>query len=122
LPWAYLKKNVRTAQLCRQRAIALFSSQGIWDTENNNGVLIYLLLSERAIEVISDRGLSQRVGADVWQALVTRLADKCGQGDVEDGLRQAVSEVSQLLALHFPLRDGEPHVNELPDFPASGQA
>ena len=121
LPWADLLQNLPTQELCRQRAIALFGSQRVWDTAQNNGVLLYLLLAERSIEIIADRGISQRVEPDVWQAMVARLSERCRRGDMEDGLRQTVAELSELLIQHFPLREDELNPNALADFPALGR-
>lgn len=120
LPWATLKQNLPTRDLSRQRAIDIFSSQRVWDTAQNNGVLIYLLLAERSIEIIADRGLSQHVTPVVWQEMVSRLSDACREGEIEAGLVQAVSEVSALLGHYFPWVEGELNPNELPDFPALG--
>ena len=120
LPWATLKQNLPTRDLSRQRAIDIFSSQRVWDTAQNNGVLIYLLLAERSIEIIADRGLSQRVKPVVWQKMVTRLSDACREGAIEAGLVRTVSEVSALLGQYFSLAQGDLNPNELPDFPALG--
>ena len=103
----------------RARALGWFGRLGIWDTEHNNGVLIYLLLAERAIEIVADRALTQRVTPAEWQAMVGRLSGRLGAGEVEDGLTQALEEVSAMLVAHFPespeaSRD-EP--NQLPDEP-----
>jgi uncharacterized membrane protein len=120
LPWADLKQNLSTQDLSRQRAIELFGTQRVWDTAQNNGVLIYLLLAEHAIEIIADRGISQRVDAAVWQDLMARLSERCREGEIEAGLMQALSDLSALLVQHFPLREGELNQNELADFPALG--
>ena len=121
LPWTTIKQNLPTRDLSRQRAIDIFSSQRVWDTAQNNGVLIYLLLAERSIEIIADRGLSQRIKPVVWQDMVSRLSDACREGAIEAGLVQAVSEISVLLGQYFPLAEGELNPNELPDFPALGK-
>jgi uncharacterized membrane protein len=92
----------------------------VWDTEHNNGVLIYLLLAEHAIEIVADRGLDRHVGAAQWQALVQRMAGAFRAGRYEEGLTQAVDEVTALLLQHFPLREGEANPNELPDQPVLG--
>lgn len=99
----------------RQRAMAWFGRLRVWDTEHNNGVLIYLLLAERRIEIVTDRGLQRCASAQDWQAAVDRLAAHLQAGRIEDGLTQALEEVSALLVAHFPQRAGEPHRNELPD-------
>lgn len=97
----------------RQRALSWFGRLGVWDTEHNNGVLIYLLLAEHAIEVVADRALTQRVDAAVWQAMVDRLGTRLRDGAFEDGLTEALEEVSSLLVTHFPLEVGALRANEL---------
>lgn len=104
----------------RERAIDLFSHLRMWDTEGRNGVLIYLLLAEHAIEIVADRGLSQRVPPQEWQAMVQRMGAAFREGRFEDGLTQALEEVSALLVQHFPLAPGENNSNELPDEPVLG--
>ena len=99
----------------RERALGWFGRLGIWDTEHNNGVLIYLLLAERAIEIVADRALTQCVAPAEWQAMVARLSDRLRMGEVEDGLTQALEEVSAVLVAHFPAHEGGHRANELPD-------
>ena len=116
LPLAYLWRDATP----RERAIAMFGKLRVWDTEQNNGVLIYLLLAERAIEIVADRGLDRQVGAQQWQELLQRMAGAFRAGRYEEGLAQAVDEVTALLVQHFPLRAGEANPNELPDQPVLG--
>lgn len=99
----------------RERALGWFGRLGVWDTEHNNGVLIYLLLAERSIEIVADRAVTQRVAPAQWQAMVTSLAARLRAGDVEDGLTQALEEVSAVLVAHFPAPEGWQRANELPD-------
>jgi uncharacterized membrane protein len=113
LPWSDLWRDATT----RQRAVALFGELHVWDTEHNNGVLIYLLLAERAIEIVADRGLMQHVPAAAWHELVGRLAAALREGRFEDGLTQALGEVTALLVEHFPCAPGERNPDELPDAP-----
>lgn len=114
LPPSYLWRGANA----RERAVMLFGKLRVWDTEHNNGVLIYLLLAEHAIELVADRGLNRHVSAEQWQAMVSRMGNAFREGRFEDGLTQALEEVSAVLAEHFP-RDpasGERR-NELPDTP-----
>ncbi|WP_271007285.1 TPM domain-containing protein [Paucibacter sp. B51] len=111
LPTSYLWKGLQA----RDRAITLFGKLRVWDTEANNGVLIYLLLADRAIEVVADRGLKPCVSPQQWQALVASLGEALKAGQFEPGLAAAVNGVSELLCEHFPLREGETARNELPD-------
>lgn len=118
LPSGDLLCPLEMPALIRNRAVALFSEWRVWDTAHNNGVLIYLLLAERAIELVADRGLNPHVTPQQWQALVVRLGNMLRQGDMEGGLTQAIEDVSTVLTEHFPLASGEPNPNELPDTPA----
>ncbi|WPB56751.1 TPM domain-containing protein [Xylophilus sp. GOD-11R] len=114
LPTSYLWRDATP----RERALTLFGKLRVWDTEENNGVLVYLLLSEHAIEIVADRGLNRHVGPGQWQHLVAHMGDAFGAGRYQDGLTQALDDVTTLLATHFPTRDdGTQHPNELPDAP-----
>ena len=99
----------------RQRAIECFGLLRVWDTEHNNGVLIHLLLADRRIEVVADRGLSQRVPPETWQALADQLGHALAQDRIEAGLQQAINHVGDLLHAHFPAPAHAPNPNELPD-------
>jgi uncharacterized membrane protein len=101
--------------LTRERAVSWFGRLGVWDTERNNGVLIYLLLAEHAIEFVADRGLAAHVDSAQWQAIVDRLGVRLKAGAFEDGLTQALEEVSALLVEHFPVPPGSSNPNELHD-------
>jgi uncharacterized membrane protein len=103
------------ASVVRDRALAWFGRLRLWDTELNNGVLIYLLLAEHAIEFVADRGLAQRVPPAEWEAMVGRLGQRLRDGQFEDGLTQALEEVSALLVAHFPAGGQTPAHNEQPD-------
>ena len=113
LPLSYLRRDATA----RERAVMLFGKLRVWDTECNNGVLIYLLLAEHAIEIVADRGLNQRVSEAQWRELLAGMAAAFKGGQFEAGLMEAVDVVDRLLAQHFPLRDGEVNPNELPDAP-----
>ena len=118
LPWAYLRA-IRGADtlrsVVRDRALAWFGRLRLWDTEHNNGVLIYLLLAEHAIEFVADRGLARQVPPAQWQDIVDRLGLRLREGQIENGLTQALEEVSALLVQHCPAGDDAPAHNELPD-------
>ncbi|VTU17500.1 TPM domain-containing protein [Variovorax sp. PBL-E5] len=113
LPLSYLWRGAPV----RERAIMLFGKLRVWDTEHNNGVLIYLLLAERAIEIVADRGIDSHVSTEEWAAMAKRMGAAFREARFEDGLTQALEEVSALLVAHFPLPEGEANRNELPDAP-----
>ena len=113
LPLSYLWRGADA----RERAVALFGKLRVWDTEHNNGVLIYLLLAEHAIEIVADRGINARVDDAEWAAMAQRMGAAFREGRFEDGLTQALEEISAVLVEHFPLAEGELDVNELPDEP-----
>ncbi|CAM3619369.1 TPM domain-containing protein [Polaromonas hydrogenivorans] len=121
LPASYLwrldDKNTLN-DLIRQRAVMMFSKLRVWDTEHNNGVLIYVLLAEHAIEIVADRGLMRHVDATHWQSVVSHMASAFREKRYEDGLTQALEEASTLLVAHFVRTDASAsHPNELPDTP-----
>ncbi|MDP2007098.1 MAG: TPM domain-containing protein [Rubrivivax sp.] len=99
----------------RDRAVTLFGKLRVWDTEQNNGVLIYLLLAEHAIEIVADRGLTRHVTPAQWEALVAGMRDAFRAGRFEDGLAQAINAVDAVLLQHYPLAPGQLNTNELPD-------
>jgi uncharacterized membrane protein len=113
LPLSYLWRRATA----RERAVALFGKLRVWDTEANNGVLIYLLLAERAIEIVADRGLARRVPPSHWEEVVAGMREAFRQGRFEPGLMQAVEVVEAMLIAHFPLAEGATNPNELPDAP-----
>lgn len=124
LPMSYLwrlGKQQSIGQLTRQRAVTMFGKLRVWDTEHNNGVLIYLLLAEHAIEIVADRGVARHVDQAQWQAMVARMAQAFRENRYEDGLTQALEETSALLMAHFAINevqgDAPNNPNELPDAP-----
>jgi len=116
LPLGYLWRSIPP----RERALTLFGKLRVWDTEHNNGVLIYLLVADHAIEIVADRGLARHVPPDTWSTLVRGLGDALRAGRYEDGLDQALTQVTALLEQHFaPVPDAlhSARPNELPDAP-----
>ena len=113
LPLSYLRRGATP----RERAIALFGKLRVWDTERNNGVLVYLLLAERAIEIVADRGVDAHVPAAEWTQIAAAMQEAFRGGDFEGGLLRAVDAVDALLVRHFARAPGSPDRNELPDAP-----
>jgi len=99
----------------RARAVEVFSDLHVWDTEANNGVLVYLLLADRDVEVLADRGAAACVPQSEWQTACETIRSACRDNEAELGLRAAVAQLSQVLARHFP--PGPRNDNELPDRP-----
>ncbi len=100
----------------RERARQVFAQRGVWNTEENNGVLIYLLLADHGVEVVADRGIDARAGADEWQRICRMIEAHFREGRYEEGAIAGVSAVSLLLERHFPAK-GEDN-NELSNRPA----
>jgi uncharacterized membrane protein len=86
----------------RKRAIELFSLLRMWDTEHNNGVLIYLMLADNDIEIVADRGIDQRVGHARWNAICHEMEAKFKLGEFEGGVLQGIAEISIELEQYFP--------------------
>ena len=100
----------------RQRAHQVFAQLGVWDTEHNTGVLIYVLLAERRIEIVADRGIAARVTAAEWEAICTGMRECYARGQWRDGSLRGIAAIIALLARHFP-GDGQANPDELPDRP-----
>ena len=123
LPASYLwrlgsQNSIRA--LTRQRAVMMFGKLRVWDTEHNNGVLIYVLLAEHAIEIVADRGLSRHVSTAQWQNMVAHMSAAFKAGRYEDGLTEALAETSAVMMQHFATdgsQSGSVNPNELPDNP-----
>ena len=99
----------------RERALEVFGLLRVWDTEENAGVLIYLLLADRDVEIIADRGIDRRVDQGEWQAICTRMETAFAQARFGEGVVAGVTQISALLARHYPRTAGAE--NELPDRP-----
>jgi uncharacterized membrane protein len=104
-----------SGQTARQRALALFSQLQIWDTEHNTGVLLYVLLADRAVEIVADRGIHAKAGPRAWEAICHDMEAAFKAAKFEGGAVGGIQAVSRQLADHFPA--GGPNANELPDKP-----
>jgi uncharacterized membrane protein len=111
LPWRELLHDVTPPQ----RAVEVFARLRVWDTQANNGVLIYVLWADRAVEIIADRGISQRVARAEWEALCREVEGHYRAGRFTEGSRAAVAGVATLLGRHFPSAPAD--ANELPNQP-----
>ena len=102
-------------QSARERALDIFSQLRIWDTAHNNGVLIYLLLADRNVEIVADRGIDAKVGAAGWQKICADMEAEFKRWNFEGGVIKGIAAVSRQLARYFPAQGAGP--NELPDAP-----
>lgn len=98
----------------RQRAIEWFSQLRVWDTEHNNGVLLYLLFAERRVEIVADRGFNKLVTQDQWDRICRALEARFSGGEFEVGLSEGIVAIGELLNEHFPADMGP---NEQADRP-----
>ena len=99
----------------RQRAIELFAAMHVWDTEANNGVLVYLLLADHDVEIVADRGIDHKVGKEGWEAICHEMEIAFRAGEFEAGALKGIRQIGTVLEAHFPA-DGT-NKNELPDAP-----
>ena len=102
-------------QSARARALELFSQLRVWDTEHNSGVLIYVLLADRHVEIVADRGIHARVGDGTWEGICAAMQQAFAAERFEAGAIAGIDAISDLLASHFPRAAGK--ANELPDEP-----
>ena len=101
----------------RERAHEVFVRLRTWDTEANNGVLLYLLLADHRIEIVADRGLHGRIDPAQWRQVCEEFGRRRREGDLEAAVLAAIAAISALLATHFPAEPGQARGNELPDRP-----
>lgn len=97
----------------RERAVEAFANLGVWDTEQNNGVLIYVLWADHDVEIVADRGFNSRVSAQEWEAVCHRMEGLFAKGQAIDAVVTGIEAVGAIIARHFPIADR----NELPDRP-----
>lgn len=102
-------------QSARERALEVFSDLRVWDTEDNNGVLIYLLLADRDVEIVADRGIHTLVGAEGWEKICRVIEADLRSGLFEQALIRGIKAVGAHLDKHYPKRSG--YINELPNRP-----
>lgn len=107
--------DVLRGQTSRARALELFSNLKIWDTEQNCGLLIYVLMADHAVEIVADRGIHARVGDAEWTRICHLMEVAFGRNDFRGGVIAGIEAVTQHLQEHFPV--GTTDQNELPDQP-----
>ncbi|MDO9599375.1 MAG: TPM domain-containing protein [Azoarcus sp.] len=103
--WRHLARRVPIDDLVHERALERFSAMRVWDTEHNNGVLIYLQLAEHRIEIVADRGLAGQVEPGHWKAALAQSCADFRSGKYEAGLIRAIDAVTAELVTHFPAAD-----------------
>lgn len=113
LSWRDVLRGVQA----RDRAIDAFGRLRVWDTAANNGVLVYLLLADRRIEIVADRGLDGLVSDAQWRGVCLLMEERLGAGEYADAAIDGILAVSDLLAGHFPRTPGRPDEDELPNRP-----
>ena len=116
LPLSYLWRGASA----RERAVSMFGKLRVWDTEANNGVLIYLLLAEHQIEIVADRGIARHAPPSHWESMVDGMRQEFRAGRFEPGVMQAIGAVEALMLQHYPRAEGQANPNELPDRPFVG--
>jgi uncharacterized membrane protein len=102
----------------RQRALEVFAALGVWDTEANNGVLVFVLYADHDVEIVADRGYNGRVTTDEWAAVCDAMEVRFRAGQYEQGAVEGVREAGRLMARHYPPLPGGRDQDELPNRPA----
>ncbi|MDH2916076.1 MAG: TPM domain-containing protein [Gallionella sp.] len=108
-------KPLMAGQTARALAIEVFTDLHVWDTEHNNGVLIYLLLADRDVEIVADRGIHAKLGQSVWESICKEMEAAFRQGRFEQGVIDGINSVGKHLSEHYPQLGDK--LNELPDRP-----
>ena len=124
LPLSYLWRHLRGAPIAavvRERAVTLFGKLRVWDTEINNGVLIYLQLAEHRIEIVADRAVARTVSETVWQRMIDEATPEFRAGRYAQGLERTIDAVNDVLRVAFPSTEagdeGSGRANQLPNQP-----
>ena len=113
LPWSYIRRDAPA----RERAVMEFAKQRVWDTEHNNGILIYILLEPHAIEIVADRGYNRCVAQNTWQDITDRLRERFQQHDYLQGLSQALDRITDTMAQCYPADPAHVRTENLPNAP-----
>lgn len=104
-----------SGQSSRERAIDVFSQLRVWDTEHNSGVLVYVQLADRSVEIIADRGIHARTGNEPWRAICRDMELAFSRSDFQSGTLTGIAALAKIISQHFPAQ--EKRTNELPDAP-----
>lgn len=99
----------------RQRAVEIFSQLRIWDTEDNSGVLIYVQLADRQVEILADRGINKKVGAETWKQICSDMENAFHTGRFQEGAIEGIQAIGRILTTHFPA--GKENPNEMANAP-----
>lgn len=100
-------------ETAHERSLDVFANLGIWDTEDNSGILIYVLLADHHVAIVADRGYRDKVSPGEWREICAAMEDRFRQGDFRGGALEGIQRAASVAAAHFPL-DGE-NPNELSD-------
>lgn len=111
LDWRQLVRDMPPPE----RALEMFSRLHVWDTAENNGVLIYLLLADHHVEIVADRGVHGRVGPDGWESICRLMETNFAAGRFEEGVTKGILAVTEILVKEYPATGSS--ANELPDAP-----
>jgi len=101
----------------RQRALEVFAALGVWDTEHNNGVLIYVLMADHDVEIVADRGFNGRVAPAEWSAVCEHMRREFVSGHYTAGVVTGVEDVGRLVGAHYPQAPGQIDEDQLPNRP-----
>lgn len=107
--------QLMSKQTTRERALEVFSQLHVWDTEHNQGVLIYVLLADRAVEIVADRGIDFKAGQETWNVICQTIQAHFLINDFEQGALKGISDIAQIISYHFPLQKNS--VNQLSNSP-----
>ncbi len=110
-------RKIRRGMSTRQRALDLFGTFRVWDTEENNGVLLYINVADRRIEIVADRAAARRIGDPHWQTVCGLAQQAFKEGAFERGVADALGSIHRALAKAFPPDASQERRNELSDAP-----
>ncbi len=106
-------QDVFRKKTAKQCAIEAFAKLHVWDTKENSGVLIYLLLTDRSIEIIADRGIHQTLGTSYWEKINSETVEYFKKKQYTDGILHAMEQISLEMKRLFPLDKNKKNDDEL---------
>ena len=111
LPW----KEILRDTSARQRAMDLFARYRVWDTEENCGVLVYINLADRKVEIVADRAVARLIVQEEWDAVCRTMTEGFAREAFRDSTAAAIEQLNTLLQEHYPARGAHP--NQLANHP-----
>lgn len=95
------------------RSVRYFAESGVYCTKDHSGILIFVSFFEKQVRIVADKGISEKIGQDLWDLIADEMAENLSKGNVKDAYLSAINRCGDLLSEYFPAKEENP--NELND-------